>query len=298
MNTAATTYSYTANKLISSTGAKTFDFSYDNNGNTVMENQREFVYNQNQRLIRAMEGTTVLGEYVYNAKGQRAKKTAGQQTTLYHYDLQGNLITESTADGTITAEYVYMNGQPIGKIEGDNLSYYHTDHLGTPMIMTDTSGAKVWEGEFQPFGEPLSIAGTVTNNLRFPGQYYDQETGLHQNWYRDYKAEIGRYIEKDPIGLKGGLNLYAYTDDNPINRKDPSGLVWYGNWCGPGGAGTSIDCYDGACKRHDKCYEKCGVDAKTRWYPGNILGGCAAQCDKELLKDWKKCACSHGTGGW
>ncbi len=190
-----------------------------------MENQREFVYNQNQRLIRAMEGTNVLGEYVYNVKGQRVKNTVGEQTTLYHYDLQGNLIAESTAVGTITTEYVYMNGHLIGKIEGDSLSYYHADHLSTPMIMTDTNGAKVWEGEFMPFGEPMSISGTETNNLRFPGQYYDQETRLHQNWHREYKAEMGRYIEKDPIGIQEGTNhLYSYVRNNPIETADLTGL--------------------------------------------------------------------------
>ncbi len=241
MNTSTTSYAYTANKLTSSTGSKTFAFAYDNNGNTVMENQRQFVYNQNQRLIRALEGTTVLGEYVYNAKGQRVKKTAGGQTTLYHYDLQGNLIAESTADGTIRTEYVYLNGQPIGKIEGNNLSYYHTDHLGTPMIMTDTAGAKVWEGEFLPFGEPLSITGTETNNLRFPGQYHDQETGLDQNWHREYKPEIGRYMSVDPILTPGNpyvpfmmpallkkpamLHAYNYVENNPVNKRDPLGLM-------------------------------------------------------------------------
>ena len=271
MNTDTTSYAYTANKLISSTGSKNFTFAYDNNGNTVVDNQREFVYNQNQRLIRALEGTTVLGEYVYNAKGQRVKKTVGEQTTLYHYDLQGNLIAESAADGTITTEYVYMNGQPIGKIEGDNLSFYHTDHLGTPMIMTDTSGAKVWEGEFLPFGEPMSITGTVTNNLRFPGQYYDQETGLHQNWHREYKAEIGRYIEKDPIGLDGGINLLAYVDNDPMNFADPTGLA----------KGKKVEYWLGDCPAEElsECTTKCagrgGVKSckVTFSYRSTVRGG-------------------------
>jgi RHS repeat-associated protein len=72
----------------------------------------------------------------------------------------------------------------------------------------------------------MSITGTETNNIRFPGQYFDQETGLHQNWHRDYKAEIGRYISEDPIGLdRGSINLYSYADNDPVNLVDPMGLT-------------------------------------------------------------------------
>ncbi len=92
------------------------------------------------------------------------------------------------------------------------------------MLMTDLSGSVVWSGEFKPFGEPLSVSGTITNNFRFPGQYYDSETGLHQNWWRDYKKEIGRYEQADPIGLAGGINLYAYVGNSPCNWIDPLGL--------------------------------------------------------------------------
>ncbi|GBE04572.1 hypothetical protein BMS3Abin10_00188 [bacterium BMS3Abin10] len=61
------------------------------------------------------------------------------------------------------------------------------------MMMTDEAGSTVWQGEYLPFGKPHSISGSVTNNLRFPGQYYDEETGFHYNYYRDYKPEVGRY---------------------------------------------------------------------------------------------------------
>ena len=66
-------------------------------------------------------------------------------------------------------------GQPLAKIKVNDVYYYHNDHLGTPMMMTDSTGTTVWQGEFLPFGEEYSVTGTVTNNLRFPGQYYDEE---------------------------------------------------------------------------------------------------------------------------
>ncbi|OGH08158.1 MAG: hypothetical protein A2W22_06250 [Candidatus Levybacteria bacterium RBG_16_35_11] len=83
------------------------------------------------------------------------------------------LITESTRTGNIKGEYVYLNGSPLAKIESNNVYYYHNDHLGTPMVMTNESGSTVWQGEYLPFGEPLSVSGTITNNLeRKRGRFY------------------------------------------------------------------------------------------------------------------------------
>ncbi len=170
----------------------------------------------------------MLAEYIYNGKGQRAEKWIASENkcTIYHYDLNGLLIAESTSSGTVKAEYVYLNGSPLAKIENNSIYFYHNDHLGAPMMMTDSSGSTVWQGEYLPFGEEYSVSGTVTNNLRFPGQYYDSETGLHYNYYRDYNPAIGRYVEADPIGIKRGQNhLYGYVGNNPVNFVDPDGKM-------------------------------------------------------------------------
>jgi RHS repeat-associated protein len=79
----------------------------------------------------------------------------------------------------------------------------HNDHLGTPQKMTDSTGAVVWSVDYKPFGEASITVSTITNDLRFPGQYYDAETGLNYNYFRDYNPTIGRYIEADPIGMQG-----------------------------------------------------------------------------------------------
>jgi len=83
----------------------------------------------------------------------------------------------------------------------------------------------VWAADYKPFGEATITVSTITNNLRFPGQYYDSETGLHYNYFRDYNPAIGRYAQADPIGLEGGVNLYVYADNNPLNRYDPNGNI-------------------------------------------------------------------------
>jgi RHS repeat-associated protein len=91
--------------------------------------------------------------------------------------------------------------------------------------MTDSTGTVVWEGDYKPFGEAgVHPQSTVVNNFRFAGQYYDEETGLHYNYHRYYDPKTGRYLTPDPIGLLGGINLYSYAVNNPVNAIDPFGL--------------------------------------------------------------------------
>jgi RHS repeat-associated protein len=219
----STVYSYApgTNKL---TGAGGTSFGYDNNGNTTSQAARSYTYNQNQRLIQVVDGAMTAG-YTYNGNGQRVKKVVNGTTTVFHYSLNGQIIAESNSAGNITAEYVYLNSAPLAKIEGSNVYFYHNDHLGTPQKMTDASGTAVWAADYKPFGEATITVSTITNNLRFPGQYYDQETGLHYNYFRDYNPAIDRYIEGDPIGLRGGINLYLYAGANSIRFTDPRGLL-------------------------------------------------------------------------
>jgi RHS repeat-associated protein len=94
--------------------------------------------------------------------------------------------------------------------------------------MTDSSGAVVWSADYKPFGEATITVSTITNNLRFPGQYYDAETGLNYNYWRDYNPVIGRYVESDPIGIQQGSNhLYVYAENNPLLKTDPRGKNVY-----------------------------------------------------------------------
>ena len=112
--------------------------------------------------------------------------------------------------------------------DGIDLNYIHTDHLGRPTFVTDTSGNSIWDGGITtPFGVSLNTVGAFTQNLMFLGQYRDEETGHDQNWNRTYDPELGRYLQSDPIGLAGGLNRYAYVGGNPLNRIDPDGQIWW-----------------------------------------------------------------------
>jgi RHS repeat-associated protein len=383
-------------------------FGYDTNGNTIVKGTQSFNYNQNNRLVRVAENGMVSGEYVYNALGQRVIKRTGGETMVYLHNFQGNLVAEAESDGTIIAEYFYLNGSRLAVIRADNkieavididpdtltlnskgnwittyielpegydandidsqsislnatvyavksdigdydqdgipdlmvkfdrgqvcdilntgdaveitiegegdgfgffgvdqirvidkgqkknksflfydfsgeaiddspvvlsaelnvdpdliisadtpseykpepvllaslfdisgilarsvvantgngeaVYYYINDHLATPQMLVDESGAVVWQADFLPFGEAVVNIDAVGNGFRFPGQYHDSETGLHYNYYRYYDPRTGRFSTPDPIGLAGGINLFPYVLNNPINLTDVLGL--------------------------------------------------------------------------
>ena len=92
-------------------------------------------------------------------------------------------------------------------------------------MLTDDEQNVVWEAEYAPFGKATETVTIVEQNLRFPGQYLDRETGLHYNYFRTYDPQIGRYLESDPIGLRGGINTYIYVGANPLTYVDPEGLT-------------------------------------------------------------------------
>ncbi len=109
---------------------------------------------------------------------------------------------------------------------GSEYYFYQNDHLGTPQKLITISGAVVWSAKYSSFGKAqVDPASTVVNNLRFPGQYYDSETGLYYNWFRYYDPKTGRYLRIDPVGFYGlDINLYGYTWNSPLNWYDPWGL--------------------------------------------------------------------------
>ena len=125
-----------------------------------------------------------------------------------------------------------LTNSAIADSNGEHLYYYHSDHLGTPLFLTDVSGTVVWRGEYLPFGEvfsedtdPDGDGVDVEQPFRFPGQYEDAETRLYYNYFRDYDPQIGRYIEIVGKPSENEPNLYVYTNANPINLIDPLGLA-------------------------------------------------------------------------
>ncbi len=188
------------------------------------------------------QGTRCKMSYLYNDSGQRTRKTVYQgdgisidSITIYHYDQRGYLITETTETGALIKDYIWQQGlHPVAQIDAsmpvqagmpsEGIIYLHTDHLLTNRLATDATRKVIWRWEGEAFGN-TPASGSVSVNLRFPGQYYDAETNLHYNHFRYYDPELGRYITSDPIGLRGGMNTYGYVEQNPIVSIDPYGLT-------------------------------------------------------------------------
>jgi RHS repeat-associated protein len=231
INAASTTYNYpsTSHKLSSLSGATKRSFTYDNSGNVTNSASITYTYDGRGRMKQA--GTVTYG---VNGLGQRVRKTAGSDA-YFAYDEVGHLIGEYDSSGASIQETVWLGDTPIAVIRpatpsGFTVFYIWSDHLNTPRLISDTSNQSRWEWQHNdPFGNnapnenPASL-GAFNYNLRFPGQYFDSETGKHYNYFRDYDASLGRYIESDPLGVRVGLNTYGYVTGRPLSRDDRLGL--------------------------------------------------------------------------
>ncbi len=188
-------------------------------------------YSQEGRLSQVTAAGVALALYTYDPYGRRATKTLpGSPSTVrvYSYDRAGHLLAEANGQGGVVTEYIWLEDSPVAEISGGMLYAMHDDALGTPQRITDSTQTVVWDAVVTPWGEMSSLTASLTNNLRLPGQYYDAETGYHQNGYRDYDPALGRYLQPDPIGWRGGWNPYVYVDGNPVSRIDPYGLWGFG----------------------------------------------------------------------
>jgi RHS repeat-associated protein len=234
-NASTFTPSTTSNKLNSITGSLPRTYSYDAAGDTTGYAGDSFTYNQRGRMASAAT-SSISTSYLYNALGQMMEKSNSGGATYLMYDEAGHIIGEYSSTGALIEETVWMGDTPIATLQpngsGITVYYIHSDQLNAPRIITQPSTNTVaWRWDTDPFGtvaanqNPAGL-GNFSYNLRFPGQYYQAETGLNYNYFRDYDPQTGRYIESDPIGLHGGINTYVYTADNPVTRIDPSGRGW------------------------------------------------------------------------
>lgn len=193
---------------------------------------RRYEYNASQRPVRLYVDGQLRAEYEYNGFGERVKKVVyasgsrekNPQVTYFLYEGR-RLVGEVDGNGDIFSQYLYHRGEPTVKLNGNAAYYIHSDHLGTPKLITDEDQNIAWKGVSSPFGAVQLEKHDIEFHLRFRGQYEDTESGTYYNYFRDYDPEVGRYLTNDPIGLVGGVNTYAYVGGNPINSIDPLGLA-------------------------------------------------------------------------
>ncbi|HFX1300126.1 TPA: RHS repeat domain-containing protein, partial [Pseudomonas aeruginosa] len=228
---------------------------------------RKLAYDAQGRLQSVSLDGQQVAEYRYNALGQRIVKLTPESVTTYLYGPDGQLLGEAEHGGSgrkLRAQYyLWLDSLPLATIDADydaqgkvgnpTLLYLHGDHLDTPRLATDASGQIAWQWQSDAFGRGEALSqGSTQINLRFPGQYYDAESGLHYNYFRDYDPETGRYVESDPVETLRKLNNpemtflnsgesmlqatpywehgftpnhnYTYSDNNPTAKSDKHGL--------------------------------------------------------------------------
>ena len=191
------------------------------------------------RMVAFQLNGTDYRQYRHNGRGERVSKLNPATPTSsvhYVYDEAGHLIGEYQPDGTRIREYIWLDDTLVAvraNLNATTFQYVLTDHLGTPRaIVHPTTNAILWRWDLTPsaFGDhaaqtdPDGNGVAYTFNLRYPGQYYDEDTGLHYNYFRDYDPSTGRYLQSDPIGLAGGVATFSYVSSSPIQRTDPLGL--------------------------------------------------------------------------
>ena len=243
-NGAAYTYSspLTSHRLLVANGySRTYDADGNVSSGPITFNGATisgvtFTFDNRNRLSQlSLSGASISSNY--NGKGERVRKTlqgAGNSDTLYSYDEGGRLLSQYAASGSaFQADYIYLDSIPIAYATAGTVYYIETDQLGTPRQVikpgaTTASDTLVWKWDYfasnSAFGENAPSVQTITFNLRFPGQYFDTETGLNYNYFRDYESAIGRYLASDPEGLDGGINTYSYVSANPLDFVDRLGL--------------------------------------------------------------------------
>jgi RHS repeat-associated protein len=225
------TYSYnpgTHQLVATGNQARTVDADGNTTGLTQAGSTYSLGYNDRNRLATVQTGTTTVGTYTYNALGQRIQKVTSIGAERFDYDEASQLLAEA---GTTNRDNVWMDGIPVATIDTQSgtstISYVTADQLGTPRVISDAAGTTKWSWPYagNAWGEIAPTTNGYTFNLRFPGQYYDQETGLADNGYRTLDASVGGYVQPDPLGLFSGQpSIYPYVSNNPLHFVDSLGL--------------------------------------------------------------------------
>lgn len=254
----------------------------DSRGRLIADDKHLYRYDALDRLVAVEDRAQgkLIANYTYNAFGERVSKTTtdaqGRQATRQFLYQRNKLVAEITTseDGTARVErqYIYLNSAPVAVLEADRVLAIHTDHRGAPLAMTDAQRRVVWQATYRDaWGEVQAVQaptvdvpqwkgllhkasagrlgqvdhGAAQMNLRLPGQYADEETGLHYNMHRYYdprgsvdSGELGlrrvsfnsgvhgqgRYLTPDPLGYPDGPDPYLYASGDPVNKIDPRGL--------------------------------------------------------------------------
>ena len=251
------------NELTSYNG---INFTYDLNGNQLTRSgtpNRVYSWDVENRLQRVSENGTELVQFEYDPLGRRVAKGPIGTPTRFAYDGE-DILLEQGPSGNFT----YLHGpgidEPLARESSTGVrTYYHADGLGSIVKRTDAAGNAIAAQAYDSFGIGMSLP----SGYAFTGRERDAETGLDFHRARYYSSGIGRFLSEDPIGLKGGLNYYAYVANNPTNRKDPLGLA-------------PMDADEYGMSRQRGCYPTCQKPGQPYWQSHSFdsANSCTAAC--------------------
>lgn len=231
---------YTANNMnayTALTGGQNMTLQYDDNGNMTSDGTHTYQYNYNNRLTSVDNGQTAT--YKYDALNRRIQKTVVStgSTTNYYY-CGDQAIEERDANNTVLATYVFgISVDDVLQMQrGTNTYYYHKNHLGSVVAISDGGGNLVERYEYDPYGQPSFFdandnafsQSAVGNAILFTGRDYDVETGLYYYRARTMHPQLGRFMQYDPLLYVDGYNVYEYVRNIPIRWTDPYGMELIG----------------------------------------------------------------------
>jgi RHS repeat-associated protein len=213
------------NAIISQSGGTNRTLSYDLNGNITSDGgTRTFEWDAANRLVAInYTGQTTRSEFSYDGLNRVAKiveKTGGTTNSTRKFVWNGQEKCEFRDANDAVTMRVYAQGQHNG-----TTAYLFTrDHLGSVREMFTGGGTVVARYEYDPYGRSTPIVSTTPTDFNFTGLYRHAKSNLDLATYRAYDPDLGRWLNRDPIGEEGGLNLYSYIENNPLNAIDPMGL--------------------------------------------------------------------------
>ncbi len=238
------TTTYIANELNQYSKVGNVAYAYDGNGNLTGDGTNNYTYDYENRMLQAKTATDTV-TFAYDAFGRRTKKSGSAGAVSYFYD-GDQVIAEYDGSGNLLRKFVYGTGidEPIVMDNGGNQYFYHFDGLGSVTEMTDSGGAVVEKYAYNVYGkiqitdvsDTVLSESAIENPYFFTGRRYDADTGLYHYRARYYSAELGRFLQVDPVGYFDSVNLYGYVLNNPILFIDPFGLKYAEQFAGVGAA--------------------------------------------------------------
>lgn len=236
-------YVYYENSNLLKKDAK-FAYVYDNNGNLIEKGSSysesidgltinksdiyySYTYDLKNRLVEVskynseINDTEVVATYLYDSNNYRIQKTDSEgKVTKYIFDIYGNCIEEIYED-TPSVNYVFMNNRHLARVSDGNTLFYGLNNVGSTVLLTDSQGNPVWNGDITPYGDDQETTSNI-ETVKYTGKTIDEDTGLYYFNARWYDPNLGRFTTEDPI--RAGTNWFIYCNNNPLMFIDPTGL--------------------------------------------------------------------------